>query len=103
MVRALSIAGFDPSAGAGVLADVKTFEGNGVYGLGVVSALTWQNDKEFDKVEWIEVSKITSQIEVLLRRFDIKYVKIGLIENLMVLQEVVTFLKTNIERPIIIY
>ena len=37
---ALSIAGFDPSAGAGILADIKTFENNGVYGLGVVSALT---------------------------------------------------------------
>ncbi len=43
----LSIAGFDPSAGAGVLADIKAFEHNGVYGFGVVSALTWQNDVSF--------------------------------------------------------
>jgi len=42
---ALSIAGFDPSGGAGLLADVKTFEYLGVYGFGVVSALTFQNDK----------------------------------------------------------
>ena len=46
----LSIAGFDPSAGAGVLADIKAFEQNGVYGMGVVSALTFQNDTEFDGV-----------------------------------------------------
>lgn len=102
-IYTLSIAGFDPSAGAGVLADVKAFEANGVYGMGVVSALTWQNDKEFDKVEWIEAEKIEEQIAVLLRRFEIRYVKIGLIENIEVLDRLVKFLKNNISNPIIIY
>ncbi len=100
---ALSIAGFDPSAGAGLLADVKTFEANGVYGLGVVSALTWQNDVEFEKVEWIDYYKIIQQIGVLLRRFDVKYIKIGLIRNAQVLQELISFLKQRIEEPVIIY
>ncbi|MDX5438690.1 MAG: bifunctional hydroxymethylpyrimidine kinase/phosphomethylpyrimidine kinase, partial [Pontibacter sp.] len=36
----LSIAGFDPSGGAGILADIKAFEQQGVYGFGVCSALT---------------------------------------------------------------
>lgn len=99
----LSIAGFDPSAGAGVLSDIKTFESNGVYGLGVVSALTWQNDIEFEKVEWIEINKITSQVAVLLRRFDIRYIKIGLIENLNVLQQVIKFLHEKINKPVIVY
>ncbi len=99
----LSIAGFDPSAGAGILADIKTFEHNGVYGLGVVSALTWQNDVQFEKVEWIEVSKIISQVEILLRRFDVKYIKIGLIESMAVLKQVVTYLWQKIENPVIVY
>jgi hydroxymethylpyrimidine/phosphomethylpyrimidine kinase len=99
----LSIAGFDPSAGAGVLADIKTFENNGVYGFGVTSALTWQNDVEFEKVEWVEYYKIVQQIGVLLRRFDIKYIKIGLIESMHVLEELVDFLHQRIKDPVIVY
>lgn len=99
----LSIAGFDPSAGAGVLADVKAFESNGTYGLGVVSALTWQNDVTFEKVEWIALDKIISQVEVLLKRFDVWHVKIGLIENIDVLQQLVAFLKGRIIDPVIIF
>jgi len=100
---ALSIAGFDPSAGAGVLADIKTFEANGVYGLGVVSALTWQNDIEFDKVEWVSEDKIISQVAILLRRFEIRHIKIGLIENISTLQHVVQFLNENIDDPVIVF
>lgn len=100
---ALSIAGFDPSAGAGVLADVKTFEANGVYGFGVVSALTWQNDKEFERVEWISLHNIVSQIEMLLRRFHIRYFKIGLIENAEVLAQLILYLKTKVNDPILVF
>lgn len=99
----LSIAGFDPSAGAGVLADIKTFESNGVYGMGVVSALTYQNDKEFEDVEWVDVDKIIRQTEMLLRRFAITHIKIGLIKDLEVLRQIVSFLHGHITSPVIIY
>jgi hydroxymethylpyrimidine/phosphomethylpyrimidine kinase len=99
----LSIAGFDPSAGAGVLADIKTFENNGVYGFGVTSALTWQNDIEFEKVEWIDYYKIVQQIQILLRRFDIQHIKIGLIENMHILHDLIHFLNKNINNPVIVY
>ena len=99
----LSIAGFDPSAGAGVLADIKTFEASGVYGMGVVSALTFQNDIAFEKVEWLELSKIIEQIEVLQKRFSFEYIKIGLIENLEVLNLLISHLKSSIKNPKIIW
>jgi len=102
-VQTLSIAGFDPSAGAGVLADIKTFENSGVYGFGVATAMTWQNDMEFEKVEWLDYYKIVQQISVLLRRFDIKYIKIGLIESMHVLHELVDFLHERIKQPVIVY
>ena len=89
----LSVAGFDPSGGAGLLADIKTFEQNKVYGLGVVSALTWQNESEFEKVEWLSVEKVISQIEILLRKSKIEYAKIGLIENTSALSAIIEFLK----------
>lgn len=99
----LSIAGFDPSGGAGVLADVKTFEANGVYGLGVVTALTFQNDSEFEGVKWIPVNEIEQQISVLLRRFEVRYIKIGLIESYDVLQQIVSFLNKHIVDPVIVF
>jgi|ERR1051326_5677965 hydroxymethylpyrimidine/phosphomethylpyrimidine kinase len=84
----LSIAGHDPSAGAGVLADIKTFEANKVYGLGVVSAITFQNESEFDGVKWISESDIRKQVEVLWRKHKFEVVKVGLIENLQVMDNI---------------
>lgn len=89
----LSIAGFDPSAGAGVLSDIKTFENNGVYGFGVNTANTIQNDSEFDSVDWVDSDIIIQQIDVLTRKFNIEVVKIGLVESFEVLVNVVRFLK----------
>jgi hydroxymethylpyrimidine/phosphomethylpyrimidine kinase len=88
----LSIAGFDPSAGAGILADIKTFQAHQVYGLGVVSALTFQNDIEFENVKWIETADIVKQIALLQKRFDFTVVKMGLIKNLDTLTDVVHYL-----------
>ena len=99
----LSIAGFDPSAGAGILADVKTFESNKVYGLGVVSANTFQNDNEFNSVDWIPVEKIIEQISVLQKRFEFRFIKIGLIENLESLNSLVSYLTSHVSYPKIIW
>ncbi|GAA4044589.1 hydroxymethylpyrimidine/phosphomethylpyrimidine kinase [Hymenobacter glaciei] len=89
----LSIAGFDPSAGAGLLADVKTFEASGVYGLGVCTALTVQNDVAFERVRWVPADEIREQLRVLLARFAFDFVKIGLVESLPQLLELVGWLK----------
>lgn len=99
----LSIAGFDPSAGAGVLADIKTFEQFNVSGMGVLSALTYQNDIEFEKVEWLTISQIMQQVGVLQRRFQFGYIKIGLIENLIILNELISHLASQIPNPKIIW
>jgi hydroxymethylpyrimidine/phosphomethylpyrimidine kinase len=99
----LSIAGFDPSSGAGILADIKTFEQCDVYGMGVVSALTYQNDNSFERVDWIELPKIIEQIEVLQKRFQFEYIKIGLIENLEILNQLISYLTSHISHPKIIW
>jgi hydroxymethylpyrimidine/phosphomethylpyrimidine kinase len=90
----LSVAGFDPSGGAGVMADIKTMEAHAVYGLGVSSALTWQNGVEFKRVEWLDNRDIIGQIQVLARRFNFRVVKIGLIEDIDTLVVLVDFLHT---------
>lgn len=91
----LSVAGYDPSGGAGLLADIKTFEAIKVYGLGVMTAVTWQNESEFEKVEWLRVEDIISQLELLLRKSKIDFVKIGLVENVSTFGQIVDYLGTK--------
>jgi hydroxymethylpyrimidine/phosphomethylpyrimidine kinase len=88
----LSIAGFDPSAGAGILADIKVCEAHHVYAMGVCSAITIQNDLSFEEVEWVNPKTILKQIAILTSRFNFDFVKIGLIENLQVLDQITDFL-----------
>ncbi|HZJ35969.1 MAG: hydroxymethylpyrimidine/phosphomethylpyrimidine kinase [Flavobacteriaceae bacterium] len=85
----LSIAGMDPSAGAGLLADVKTFEALNCYGLAVNTANTVQNDEIFKSCQWLPEALIFQQLEILLNRFQIEVVKIGIIEDLLILNKVI--------------
>ena len=94
-IGALSIAGFDPSGGAGILADIKTFEVNKVCGMGALSAITFQNDIEFDDVKWLETTEILNQVSTLQRRFQWNSVKIGLIKDLETLEGVVNSISTS--------
>lgn len=99
---ALSIAGLDPCAGAGLLADVKTFEAHRIYGLAIPSAVTYQHDLVFKKAEWLSLEKITEQFDLLQERFKIHCIKIGLIENLSILDQLINYLTTSAS-PLIIW
>lgn len=81
----LSIAGFDPSGGAGILADAKTMEALKCYGLAVNTANTVQNDIKFKACHWTPEEIVFQQLELLLERYPVEVVKIGIIENLQVL------------------
>lgn len=91
----LTIAGFDPCGGAGLNADLKTFENHKVYGLSVCTSLTYQNEDEFVAVNWISFENIVRQIDILLNKYQITFVKIGLIENLSVLNNIIDYLKSK--------
>lgn len=91
----ISLAGFDPSAGAGILADIKTFEQLGVYGLGVCSALTIQLEDRFHHVQWITTEQIVRQLHLLLEKYDVEYIKIGIVESLSKLHEILLFLSNH--------
>lgn len=99
----LSIAGFDPSCGAGVTADIKTFESCRVYGIGASSAITFQNQNEYLGTRWMTPEEITRQCEVLFREFNPSFVKIGLIENFESLERVVTYLTAALPKVKIIW
>ena len=89
----LTIAGFDPSGGAGVLADCKTFEQHGVYGFGVCTALTVQTDDSFLNMHWLSAEQIIEQLQPLVSKFVVSACKIGIINSPETLLTVIRFLK----------
>ena len=100
---ALSVAGFDPCAGAGITADTKTFEELGVYGLGAASAVTFQNQDEYLGTRWLPAEDISRQVETLARKFSPRFVKIGLIESFETLLHMAKILKREWPRTRIIW
>jgi hydroxymethylpyrimidine/phosphomethylpyrimidine kinase len=89
----ISLAGLDPSGGAGLLADIKTFEAQQTIGLGVCTALTVQTDNEFLGVEWITAERIIAQAMPLLEKFPVQFCKVGLVAHPDVLLEVLPALR----------
>ena len=78
----LTIAGSDPSGGAGIQADLKTFSAQGSYGSSVITALTAQNTRGVSGVHPVPAEFITAQLETLLDDVRIDAVKIGMVASL---------------------
>lgn len=72
----ISIAGFDPSGGAGIIADMKTFSSLGVHGTGVITALTAQNPSKVFSIQAIATDYIEEQIDSILDGYG-KYISYG--------------------------
>jgi hydroxymethylpyrimidine/phosphomethylpyrimidine kinase len=85
----LTIAGFDPSAGAGILADIKTFEQLKTYGVAIPTAYTIQTENQFIELEWVDIEKVLFQIELFLKEYEIKAIKIGIVSSLSDLKLIV--------------
>lgn len=75
----MSIAGVDPSGGAGIFADLKTFQAIGVYGTGIVTALTAQNPYEFFSTQPVSPEYIEEQIDSVMDSYAVEYVKTGML------------------------
>jgi len=88
----LGIGGFDPSSGAGITADIKTFENCSVYGLGAVTAVTFQNENNFSGLKWITQDDITNQLNSVIFYYPLEFVKIGIVESLNVLDNIINHL-----------
>ena len=77
----LSIAGFDPSAGAGIAADLKTFAAHSCYGVAAVTALTVQNTQGATALYPTEPSILKDSINALLADGRVRALKIGMLGN----------------------
>src|SRR5271166_1894216 len=77
----LTIAGFDPSCGEGVAADLKTFAAYGCYGIAAITALTIQNTQGVEAVHNTPSAELREQLEVLAKDSEIAAVKVGMLGN----------------------
>jgi hydroxymethylpyrimidine/phosphomethylpyrimidine kinase len=85
---ALTIAGSDPSGGAGLQADLKTFHQFGVYGEAVVTLITVQNTRGVERVETLAADLIVQQIEAVLADIPPNAAKTGALGNRMVVEAI---------------
>ena len=92
-MHVLSIAGSDPSSGAGIQGDLKTYSALGVYGLTVVTAITSQNTLKFSNVEEISAGIIKDQLESVLSDFKIDAIKIGMVYSSSAIRAIYSKLK----------
>jgi hydroxymethylpyrimidine/phosphomethylpyrimidine kinase len=79
MITCLSIAGSDPSSGAGIQVDLKTFQSLGVFGMAVPAALTVQNSLGVSGVEAVSSTMFSRQLEVLLSDVKPDAIKTGML------------------------
>jgi len=77
----LSIAGSDPSSGAGIQSDVKTFTGLGGYALTAITSITSQNTRKFGKIEPVSAKMIKLQLDSIFSDFKVDVIKIGMVYN----------------------
>jgi hydroxymethylpyrimidine/phosphomethylpyrimidine kinase len=75
----MSIAGVDPSGGAGVFADLKTFQAIGAYGCGIVTALTAQNPYKFFSTSPVLPEYIEEQIDSVMDAYEVEFIKTGML------------------------
>jgi hydroxymethylpyrimidine/phosphomethylpyrimidine kinase len=91
----LSIAGHDPSSGAGITADIKTIAAHGCYGVTCVTALTVQSTRGVKRVDPVEGQLITETLEQLMGDLDIAAVKIGMLGSAEAAKSVAALLKRH--------
>ena len=92
---ALSIAGSDPSGGAGIQADLKTFSALGVYGTSVITALTAQSTLGVTGVHVVPTEFVTQQLETLIADVRLDAIKIGMLANAGIVVAVRDFLRRH--------
>lgn len=91
----LTIAGFDPSSGAGATADIKTIAAHGCYGVSCITALTVQSTAGVRRVEPVESGLVAQTLEELAADVEIAAVHVGMLGDAKVVRAVTEFLARN--------
>jgi hydroxymethylpyrimidine/phosphomethylpyrimidine kinase len=98
----LSVAGFDPSGGAGIVADLKTFAAHSCYGVAAITALTVQNSQGVAQVHPVDAQVLRQSIQSLLADGRVKALKIGMLLNRVTAGVVREILDSNPDLPAVL-
>lgn len=98
---ALTVAGSDPSGGAGVQADLKTFSALGAYGTAVLTALTAQNTRGVTGVHAVPAGFVGEQLRTLLADVPVHATKLGMLGTADVVREVAAVLAARPAGPVV--
>lgn len=98
----LTIAGSDPSGGAGIQADLKTFSALGCYGMAALTALTAQNTQEVRGFVAVPPEFITDQLSAIFEDIEVSAVKIGMLANANIIKAVSAALKKYTAKNIVL-
>jgi len=104
MVRmrvALTIAGSDSGAGAGIQADLKTFAAHRVYGTTAITAVTAQNTLGVSTYQALPADLVTAQIEAIVSDFAVNAAKTGMLPNAAIVESVAAAV-TDLEIPLLV-
>ncbi len=91
MKKALTIAAIDTSGGAGVLADIKTFSSFGVYGMGVITAVTAQNTVAVKAIHELPPDMMIEQIRAIIEDIGVDAAKTGVLCNEEIIKSIASF------------
>jgi len=97
LAKALTIAGFDASGGAGIQADLKTFSALGCYGMSVLTALPIQNTCGVSNCYSIPLTAIEEQLDSIFSDITPDVIKIGMLFNSEIVNLVAQYLKQNVK------
>lgn len=98
----LTIAGFDPSSGAGVTADIKTIAAHGCYGVACITALTVQSTRGVRRVEPVSVGLLEACLQELAEDIDLAAVHIGMLGGKAPAEAVARFLERQKPRHVVL-
>ena len=90
----LSIAGSDPSGGAGIQADLKAMTSIGVYGAAAITCLTVQNSRGVQKIEALSDELVKAQITAVLDDHHVTHIKIGMVGNAKIITGISSLLES---------
>jgi hydroxymethylpyrimidine/phosphomethylpyrimidine kinase len=99
---ALTIAGSDSSAGAGIQADLKTFASLGVYGASAITAITAQNTQGVRGVHAVPPAMVGQQIDAVLEDLAIGAIKIGMVFSADIVDAIADSLAKHAPRPLVL-
>lgn len=102
MKTLLTIAGFDPSSGAGITADLAVFAAHGYFGISAITALTVQSTQGVSRTQPVAPELLRETLAYLAADIDIAGVKIGMLATAANVEVVATFLATLQDVPIVL-